>query len=316
MKKKLISIIVPVYNEEKNLPLFYERLVKAINKLAERYDFEFLFINDASGDKSGEVLDRLMGFDNRLKYLEFSRNFGKEIALSAGLHHAQGEAAITLDADLQHPPELIPVFVKKWEEGAEIVIGVRKKDKSKNLLKKIGSSFFCRIMSLIGETQILPAETDFRLLDRVVVQEFNRFTERGRIARGLIDWLGFKRDCLYFEAEERKFGQPSYGLFKLIRLGFFGFVSHSLFPLKLAGYLGIFITVFSGVLGFFMLVNRWLWKDPFSLKFSNLAMLAVFIMFLVGIVLICLGLIALYIASINAEITNRPLYVIRKKRNL
>jgi len=316
MKKRLVSIIIPVYNEEKSLSLLYERLVKAVGKLASGYDFEFLFINDASEDKSGEVLDRLGRVEPRLKYLEFSRNFGKEIALSAGLHHAQGEAVISLDADLQHPPELIPLFIRKWEEGAEVVIGIRKKDKTKNLVKRIGSGFFCRIMGLVGETQILPAETDFRLLDRRVVQEFNRFTERGRIARGLVDWLGFKRDCLYFEAEKRKFGQPSYGLFKLVRLGFSSFVSHSLFPLKLAGYLGIIITIFSGSLGLFMFVNRWLLNDPFSLRFSNITMLAVFIMFLIGIVLICLGLIALYIANIHSEVINRPIYVVRKKRNL
>jgi len=170
-------------------------------------------------------------------------------------------------------------------------------------------------MRLIGETEVLAGETDFRLIDRSVAEEFNRFTERGRLTRGLIDWLGFKRDTVFFEAPERRFGRPGYGLGQLVRLGLASCVSHSLFPLKLAGYLGLLITLSSGFLGFFMFLNRYLIHDPFNLAFSNIAMLAVFILFLIGIVLVCLGLMALYIANIHLEVTNRPIYVIRKKRN-
>lgn len=313
--RKLISFVVPVYNEEKNLPLFYQSFSESWRGLENKYDQEVIFVNDGSEDKSGEVLERLASSRANYKYLEFSRNFGKEIALSAGLHHAQGQAAITIDADLQHPPELIPVFIKKWEGGADVVIGVREKNKNEGLVKKVGSIFFYQIMNLIGETKIIPRETDFRLIDRKVIEEFNRFTERGRITRGLIDWLGFKRDYVFFKARERKFGKAGYGFLKLVRLGLSSFVGHSLFPLKLAGYLGVFITLFSGALGFFMLLNK-IWHDPWNLQFSNVTMLAVFITFLIGIVLICLGLIALYIANIQTEATNRPLYVIRRKRNL
>lgn len=316
MAKKLISIIVPVYNEEKNLPLFYQSLSKAIGGLEAKYDFEIIFVNDGSKDESSRILERLSQSDKKVKYIEFSRNFGKEMALSCGIDQAKGEAMIMLDADLQHPPELIPSFLSKWEEGAEVVIGVREKNKKEGMVKKLGSFFFYKIMGFISETKLIPRETDFRLISRTVADEFSRFTERGRIARGLIDWLGFKRDYIYFKAKERKSGKPGYDFLKLVRLGLSSFVAHSLFPLKLAGYLGIIITVFSGLLGGFMFANKFIFGDPWGLAFSNVTMLAVFITFLIGIVLICLGLIALYIANIHLEVSNRPIYVIRKKKNL
>ncbi|MDP3093547.1 MAG: glycosyltransferase family 2 protein [bacterium] len=314
--KKLISIIVPVYNEEKNLPLFYQSLSKTTSSLEDRYDFEVIFVNDGSTDNSAEVLEKLSASDSRVKYIEFSRNFGKEIALTAGLGCAKGQAVLTLDADLEHPPEIIPEFISKWESGIEVVIGVREKSDDQNLVRKAGSWLFYKIMDLIGETKIISGETDFRLLDQTVVREFNRFTEKGRIARGLIDWLGFKRDYIFFAAGKRKSGKTRYGFLDLVRLGFSGFISHSLFPLRLAGYLGILITVFSGILGLFMFLNKFVFRDPWGLAFSNVTMLAVFTTFLIGIVLICLGLIALYIANIYQEVINRPVYVIRKKKNL
>ncbi len=316
MTKKLISIVVPVYNEEENLSLFYETLQKAVLDLEQSYDFEFIFVNDGSQDKSGEILEKLAERESRVKYLEFSRNFGKEIALTGGLNFAKGQAILTVDADLQHPLEMIPEFVKKWEQGKEVVIGVRKKSEKQGFIRKVGSWLFYKIMALIGETEIISGETDFRLVDAAVVKEFNRFTEKWRINRGLIDWLGFKRDYVYFEVRARKFGKPRYGFLGLVRLGINSFVGHSLFPLRFAGYLGVFITLFSGILGFFMFLNKFVFHDPWKLTISNITMLAVFITFLVGIVLICLGLIALYTANIYQEVINRPIYVIRKKKNL
>lgn len=310
---KLISIIIPVFDEEKNIPLLYDKLVKTFDGLKDKYDREIIFVNDGSKDKSGEIIENLAN-SKEVKYIEFSRNFGKEIAASAGIHHCQGDAAIIIDADLQHPPELIPEFISKWENGADIVIGVRRENKNEGLVKKCGSILFYRIMNSIGDTKIIPNSTDYRLIDKKVIQEFNRFTEKNRITRGLIDWLGFERDYVHFKANGRNFGKARYDNLQLVKLAVSTFVGHSLFPLKFAGYLGILITFFSGALGIFIFVERYILGDPWSMHFSGPAILAVINLFLIGIVLICLGLTALYIANIHQEVINRPMYVIRSKK--
>src|SRR3989344_977649 len=157
------------------------------------YDFDLLFVNDGSTDGSSAFLAQEARRDPRIRYLEFSRNFGKEAATTAGLHACTGNAAILIDADLQHPVELIPEFVRRWEAGVEIVVGVRAESVSDTALKRAGSRLFYRLMRLIADTELVPHATDFRLLDRIVVDEFNRFTERERMTRGLIDWLGLPR---------------------------------------------------------------------------------------------------------------------------
>ncbi len=315
-KVSLISIIIPARNEEKNIPLICDKIIKVWDILKHKYAYEIIFVNDGSTDASSAVLEKLGTENKNVKYIEFSRNFGKELALSAGIFYARGDAAIIIDADLQHPPELIPDFIEKWEKGAEIVIGIRNKNKGEGLIKKFGSILFYKIMNSIGETEILPQETDYRLLDKKVIVEFNRFTEKNRITRGLIDWLGFKKDYIYFNAHERINGKAQYNNMKLFRLALASFVSQSLFPLKFAGYLGIFITFFSGLFGLFIFIERYILNDPWGMSFSGPAILAVIILFLIGIVLSCLGLIALYIASIHTEMINRPIFVIRKKGNL
>lgn len=315
LDKKLISLIIPVFNEQENIPLIYERLVKVIGSLAEGYQAEIIFVDDGSLDKSPQILDDLADKDQRVKLIQFSRNFGKEIAVSAGLSAARGEAVVIIDSDLQHPPELLGQFLEKWHKGAEVVIGVREKNKNEGLIKKLGSFYFYKIMNLIGETKIIPRATDYRLLDRKVVDEFNRFTERIRISRGLIDWLGFKKDFVYFKANERQNGKARYSFFKLVKLALSACVAHSLFPLKLAGYLGVIITTISGMFGLFIIIEKYILVDSLHLYFSGPFLVGVFLLFMVGIILSCLGLIALYVASIHSEIMNRPLYVIRKKKN-
>ena len=230
---KLISIICPIFNEEGNINAFYEQLKAVIEIKAQSFAFEIIFVNDGSTDKSCKIINELCKHDKSLKHLEFSRNFGKELAVSAGLHYSTGDAAVIIDADLQHPPELIIEFIKKWMEGNDMVIGVRKKSKNESLCKRCGSWLFYKVMRLISETHISARETDFRLLDRIVINEFNRFTETNRITRGLIDWLGFKRAYIEFTANERFHGTASYSLPKLIKLALSSFVTHSLFPLKI-----------------------------------------------------------------------------------
>ncbi|OGY41233.1 MAG: hypothetical protein A2Y82_01835 [Candidatus Buchananbacteria bacterium RBG_13_36_9] len=309
----MISYLIPVYNEEKNISLLYDNLKKTIGGLD--FDHEIIFVNDGSQDNSNQELTNISQQDEKVKIIEFSRNFGKEIALTAGLHHCQGDACILLDADLQHPPELIPQFLDKWQNGAEIVIGIRDNNNQETFIKKSGSYFFYKIINKISETQIIPNSTDYRLLDQAVILEFCRFTERNRIFRGLIDWLGFQRDYVYFSAPKRINGQPRYSLLKLFKLALSSIVSLSLLPLKIAGYLGILITFTAGLMGVFVLAEKYILNDPWHMNFSGPAILAVITLFLVGVILSCLGLIALYIAHIHCEVINRPIYVIRKKEN-
>lgn len=311
---RVISIIIPVFNEEKNISLIYKELVGVFHGLKGAYEAEFLFINDGSKDESSQIIEELAKTDKRVKYMEFSRNFGKEIAVSAGFRFAKGNAVIMIDADLQHPPKLIPGFIEKWEKGSEIVIGIRSKNNGTTLTKKLGSKLFYNIIKRISGVEIISNATDFRLLDRIVVDELNNFTERNRMTRSLIDWLGFKRDYIHFEADSRINGNAGYSIGKLFRLAMDSIISLSLFPLKLAGYLGSFITIISGLLGLFIFIEKYIFKDPWQMHFSGSAILAVIILFLVGVILICLGLIALYIAHIHGEVLNRPMYVVRNKK--
>jgi dolichol-phosphate mannosyltransferase len=219
-----------------------------------------------------------------------------------------------IDADLQHPINLVPDFIGKWEDGAEVVIGIRNKNKSVGMMKRIGSSFFYKIINKISDVEVVPNATDYRLLDRVVIDQFNRFTETNRMTRALIDWLGFKRVYINFEANERIHGTASYSFWKLMKLAMNSFVSLSLLPLKLAGYLGILITSISGLAGFYILLGKYFLRTPFASTFSDSENLAILLVFFVGIILMSIGLLALYIANIHGEVINRPMYIVRKRK--
>jgi polyisoprenyl-phosphate glycosyltransferase len=312
MSKKLISIVIPVFNEEENIFLIYTTLQKVLTLLREKYIYEIIFIDDGSVDNSFEFIEDIATQDKKVKYLQFSRNFGKEIALSAGLDVVDGDAVLMIDADLQHPVELIPDFLKEWEDGAEVVIGIRNKNKGEGIIKKIGSVLFYKIMNTIGNTKITPSATDYRLLDKKVVLAFRRFSEHDRITRGLIDWLGFKREYIYFNANSRINGVACYDKRKLIKLTLSTIVSHSLLPLKMAGYLGVVITVFFGLAGLLLFFGRYVFHNKLAMSITGTAQLGILLLFLVGLVLSCLGLVALYIANIQKEVLNRPTYVVRK----
>lgn len=311
--KKLISIILPFFNEEENVRPLYRLLTESCASVGQDYLFEFIFVNDGSLDAGGLIVEEFARTDARVKYIEFSRNFGKEIAVTAGLHNCAGDAAIMIDTDLQHPVELIPEFIKKWEASAEIVIGVRKSNKGEGLIKKVGSFLFYKIINRISEVEIISNATDFRLIDRKVIDEFNRFTETHRMTRALIDWLGFRREYIYFDAKERLNGKARYGFLKLLKLAVGSVVALSLFPLKLIGYLGCVITFVFGCLGLYILFGNYFFHESYASSFTGPAQLAILIIFLVGVILMSLGLITLYIANIHGEVINRPMYVIRKK---
>jgi len=311
-KTPLISIVVPAHNEARNLPQFVEELKPVMAK--ENYRFEVIVVDDGSTDNSELLLRGIQEKDDRFRVLQLVRNFGKEAAITAGLVESTGEAAIVIDADLQHPIALIPDFLRRWESGSDLVVGVRRKYGDEGLIKRVRSQLFYAILNSISETHVIPNSTDYRLLDRCVIDDFNRLTERNRITRGLVDWLGYTPDPIYFEARPRYSGTAVYSIFKLIQLAVNSFVSLSLFPLKLAGYLGIVITFTAGLLGVFIIIEQYLLQDPLNINSSPTALLAVMIVFLVGIILSCLGLIALYIANIHVEVINRPLYIKKRPR--
>jgi dolichol-phosphate mannosyltransferase len=252
--------------------------------------------------------------DPRVKVLEFSRNFGKEAAASAGLHAANGDAVIIMDADLQHPPALIKKFIKKWEAGADVVVGVRKYSKKESKLKRFTSDLYYKIINRIAQTPITPHATDYRLMDSSVVAAFSELTERNRMTRGIVEWLGFKKEYISFVAPPRRHGTASYTYSKLVGLALNSVTSYSMMPLKLAGYLGLIILLVSGPIGIFVFIETYLLHDPYKLHITGTAALGIMLLFLIGIVLACLGLIALYIAQIHIEVTNRPLYVLRRNR--
>ena len=311
-KKKLVSIVTPALNEEENIPPYYQALTKQIEKSSRLYDFEVIMVNDGSTDNTLIEMKKIVSRDKRFHYIDLSRNFGKEIATTAGINRCSGDACIIIDADLQFPLKLLPHFFEKWSRGYEVVVGVRKRNDKELFLAKLGSKLYYRIMDRIADTKITPQATDFTLIDRIVIDAFNRFTERSRITRGLVEWMGFRRCTIPFIADERVHGRPSYNFVKKFRLAMSSFVGLSLFPLKIAGYLGLLITTLSGLFGLITIIGRYFIHSPLFLSFSGTAMLAIITVFLVGIILASLGLIALYISSIYGEVMNRPLYIIRK----
>ena len=314
---KTISVVIPVYNEEKGFKKFYtEMLEPQLKKL--KYNYEVLLVNDGSKDKTLDIIQKMAEKDAHIKVVAFSRNFGKEVALTAGIREATGDAILTIDADGQQPPELIPEFVKKWEEGGEIVIGVRDRYAKHGLIAKLGSKLFYKMLKGMGVKDTVPGSTDYRLIDRCVADEYNKLTEHGRITRGLMDWMGFNKVYVDYIYGNRLAGKPSYSTSKLFHLAIDSFISLSTTPLMLFGWLGCFITLASGILGLFVIIEEFIMGDPIGLKWTGTTCVSIFITFLVGLVLISQSITALYISHIHAEAQGRPLYIIDRKnsRNL
>lgn len=304
----LLSLIIPLYNEEANIQWHHTHITKVLD--SSNLEYEILYVNDGSSDNSLSLLRTIATSDPRTRVLSFSRNFGKEAATSAGLRNCKGNAALILDADGQHPIELLDSFLKKWNEGSQVVIGVRQSNTKEGLIKRYGSSVFYKLLNSISDSRTIPRSTDFRLLDRRVIDEFNKLTEHNRISRGLIDWLGFKRTTIEFHSPARHGGEASYSINKLMRLALHAFVSQTTRPLQFGGILGGLTVLVSAALGIFLLFEKYILGDPLNLAVTGSAILALFVSFLVGIVLISQWLLALYIESIHHETQNRPLYIV------
>ncbi|MBF0441552.1 MAG: glycosyltransferase family 2 protein, partial [Oligoflexales bacterium] len=303
------SVVIPVYCEEESINKFSEILEEVTSRIIG-YSWEYIFVNDGSRDRTLQMAKEISKNKKNFKIIDLSRNFGKEIALSAGIEYAKGDAVICMDADLQHPPEKIPLMVAAWENGAEVVEMVRTKNKKKSLKRKIGSRTFYYLLNKISDTKIQSRTTDFRLLDRKVVNSLVKIQEKQRMFRGLVDWLGFKKVILPFDENPRHGGKSVYSYGKLTTLAFNSFVSHSAVPLKGIGILGLLIVIGSGLLILIMLSTTFVAPQIFN--FTPLAILVVANTFLIGIVLTAMGLMSLYIAKIYSETQNRPLFVIRE----
>jgi dolichol-phosphate mannosyltransferase len=304
-----ISIVIPTYNEMGNVDRQHETLKKLLAEQSWKY--EFVYVDDGSRDGSGKWIRQQAKDDPHVRYVGFTRNFGKEAALAAGIKAAKGDAIMMVDSDAQFPVKLIPEFVAKWQEGAEVVVGVRKSNQREGFVKRYGSKLFYWMLKSLSGGQTVPGSTDFRLIDRRVADEFNFLTEHNRITRGLIDWLGYDRAYIDFHALPRENGSAGYTLKKMVSLAIHTFVAQSTRPLLFTGALGVLVMVAAALLGLFMVVEKYILNDPLHLYFTGTALLAVFLSFLVGVVLGCQGLLALYVESIHNETQNRPLYVVR-----
>lgn len=307
-----IAVVIPVFREEKNLRNLYQRLEQATAQVHD-VAWQYIFVNDGSPDNSLAVLRELALRDQRVKVIDFSRNFGKEVALTAGVHAAEADAVICMDADLQHPPELIPTLIETWRRsGAEIVATVRTGIDKQPLLRRVGSHGYYWLMSRISGLDMMSQTTDFRLFDRKVVEAFRVVTERQPMFRGIMDWMGFRKVYVEFHAGAREAGVAGYSYRQLLRLAVSSITSFSLFPLRLIGYLGVLITLLSGGLLVWMLGSYFLFSPQ---MYTPLAIVVVANTFFIGIVLMAMGLISLYIGAIHTEVINRPLYIIRERLN-
>jgi glycosyltransferase involved in cell wall biosynthesis len=305
-KQVFISYIVPAYNEEPVIAAFLKALNAQAQQLSQQY--EIIVVDDASKDQTYQAV---LSFTDTypVKLLRFSRNFGKEIALSAGLQHASGEVVVLIDGDFQHPMEVIPQFLKHWAEGYDMVYGVRKSRGDESRIKRSFARFFYRLMERITNVSIPPNAGDFRLLDRCVVDSLNQIDERSRFMKGLYAWVGYSSMAVPFDVQERAAGQSSWSFIRLVELAITGITSFSEIPLRFWGVIGFAISLISFIYAL-CIIGETLF---FGAKTPGFATLIVAIMFLGGIQLLSIGILGEYIGRIFNEVKQRPLYIISKK---
>lgn len=305
-EKPLISIIVPIYNEEGNI----EELTSRLKKTLENYRYELLFVNDGSSDSSPLILAKNANEDPRIKVINLSRNFGHQIAVSAGLDYAKGEAVVIIDADLQDPPEVIPELINKWEEGFEVV-NAKRRSRKDNFFKKITAFVFYKGLNKLLTNQIPENVGDFRLLDRKAAEALKKIKEKNRYLRGLANWIGFKQIYVLFDRDKRFSGKTHYPFRKMVQLGFNAIFSFSSLPLKVANIIAmVFMLVAVIILVYTLIVDAqghtvpgWASQMFFMASFS-------------AIQLFVLGIISEYIGRIYTQVQDRPLYIVSETINV
>jgi len=308
MKNFLLSIVIPVYNEENNINPFLKRLLSVIKK----YQYEIVFINDGSTDKTETIIKKLSQENSQIKLISFTRNFGHQMALSAGYQYAQGNAIISIDVDLQDPPELIDQMIERWLKGAEIVYAKRNQRLGESFFKLTTAKLFYKLINFLSDTAIPNEVGDFRLIDKKVLNYLNNLKEKPSFLRGLVAWPGFKTDYIYFKRDKRLTGKTHYSFFKMVNFALDGIISFSTKPLRLAVYFG-FITALTGFFGIvYKLIEKLIYPEHFTVGWSGLFTA---IIFLGGIQLITIGIIGEYIGKIYQEIKKRPNFIIKEKIN-
>lgn len=305
----MYSIVVPVYNEELVVAETYKRLKGVMDSLNEPY--EIVFINDGSRDKTPLMVNKICQEDKNIKFIDFSRNFGHQIAITAGMDYTSGKAIVVIDADLQDPPEVIPLMIEKWKEGYDVVYGKRAERKGETFFKKFTAKMFYRLLSSMTDIDI-PVDTgDFRLIDRKVCDALKRVNEKSRYIRGLISWLGYRQTAVEFVREKRFAGETKYPLKKMLKFAFDAITSFSYKPLKLASHIGIYVSLFSFVYFLYVLYEKFFT----SKTVPGWTTLVALNLFFNGVILVILGIVGEYIGRIYDESKNRPLYLVREAVN-
>ncbi|MFR4384376.1 MAG: glycosyltransferase family 2 protein [Phascolarctobacterium sp.] len=303
---KKISIVVPVFNEEKNLHEFHKRITAVMEQ--EPYDYNIIFVDDGSRDSSAVILNELSKADEHVEAYLLSRNYGHQMALTCGLDNADGDAVITMDGDLQHPPELLPKMLRLWENGHEIVQTKRMATEDAGFFKNITSSVYYKVINALSEVEITPGGSDFRLMDRIAVDAFKLYRERARFIRGLVNTLGFRVTVLEFVAPPRFAGHSKFNLHKMLHFALDGITAFSNLPLRWAFYIGIVFGLCSIMLLGHVFYVKYLTDDAVP----GWATMTVSVLFLGGIQLVGIGILGEYIGRIFEEIKHRPLYLIAR----
>ena len=307
---KIVTILIPAYNEEEVLGSLFDRLDGLANSI-KNYKFEFLFVNDGSRDNTLEIIKSQAKKDSRVSYINLSRNFGKEIAMIAGIDHVRGDAMVIIDADLQDPPELIPEMIKHWEEGYDDVYAKRNVREGETWFKIFTAKSFYWIMDRLTRSQLIaiPNNTgDFRLLDRRCIDSLKQMRESERYTKGMYSWVGFKKKEITYDRDPRSAGVPKQNYRKLFDLAFNGITSFSVSPLRIASLLGIIISLIAFIFIVVIIIKTLWFGDPVAGYPSTMAA----ILFLGGLQLISIGIIGEYIGKIFLEVKNRPLYLIEE----
>ncbi len=300
-----ISVIIPIYNEEENIGHLYKRLSAVMEKLGVSY--EFIFVNDGSRDKSIHLIKELSTTHAEVKYIDFSRNFGHQIAVTAGLDKSAGQAVVIIDADLQDPPELIAEMYQKMKEGYEVVYAQRKSRKGESFLKKLTAKAFYRILSKITSISI-PVDTgDFRIIDRKIVDILKDMPEKNKYLRGQISWIGFNQTYVEYERDERHGGETGYTYRKMFRFAIDGITAFSDFPMKVVTFFGFIVSLFAFIVTVFAIFSWLVLKNVVP----GWTSLMISILFIGGIQMIAIGIIGEYLGRMNSNVRDRPLYIIR-----